>query len=128
MKPNRSRLVAIAAAAFSLMSLPAPAFAQIPSTGVFKDGNDLFPLCTSRRERDIEMCEWFLMGAHDMAKFYDDTSNDATFCTPANFTASRLREMMVDFWRNNPDARRFSASSAIRNVLSDAFPGACRST
>ena len=116
---------AVAAAAIAL-ALPGGAVAQSPSTGVFKDGNDVYQLCTSRRQPDIDMCEWFLMGAHDMAKYYDDTSGNNTFCTPDGFNAARLREMMVAFWRDNPDARRYSASSAVRHVLVEAFPGACR--
>ena len=115
-------------AACASLALPGAAVAQSPSTGVFKDGNELYPLCTSRRDNDVSNCEWFLMGAHDMAKYYDDTSGNNTFCTPPGFNAARLRELMVAFWRDNPDARRFSASSATRHVLTQNFPGACRRT
>ena len=116
----------VAASAIGALVLGAgAAAAQTRGSGVFKDGNDLFVPCTSTVQADLARCEWYLMGAFDMAKFYDDTSGNATFCSPTGFNAVRLRELVVAYWRSHPDTRRYSASSVARQALKEAFPGPC---
>lgn len=120
------RHVALAATAAALFIAGAAA-AQTPGTGVFKDGAELYPLCTSSQSADIQICEWYLMGAYDMAKYYDDTSGNHTFCTPTGtVNAARVRELVVAHLRDNPDHRRFSASSVLRHVLVQNYPPPCR--
>lgn len=66
------------------------------------------------------------MGAFDMAKYYDDIGGSGQWCAPEGIVATRLRELMVAFWRENQELRRHTASSALHFVLRTTFPGACR--
>ena len=108
----------------------APAFAQetTPARGVFKNGADLYAACTSTKQADVDACDWFLMGAHDMATFYFDTSQlQATFCLPKGSTVEAVRKIAVDRLRAKPQTRNYSAVSGYLNALAEAYPGPCKS-
>ena len=125
----------IALAPALMLVLPAPAMAQsLPGAedtrapGIFKSGEEVYEACTSQSSRERAMCDWFLMGAHDMAALFRDTDQIApdTFCTPAGIEAEELREAVVARWEENPDSRKYSAVSAALNAFVQTWPGICQ--
>jgi len=119
---------ACATAVCAALATAAPAAAQdesIAATSIFKDGDDLWAACTSNAELEIARCEWFLMGAHDMSQYYEDTGAGRTYCSPRGLTAARLRQLLVDYLRREPARRRFSASSLLHSILQRHFRGDC---
>lgn len=116
-----------AAAALLLAGLAMPSAVRaqddaVPSTGVFKTGEDLFPLCTSAKADEVEYCDWYVMAAHDMIKFYGDTGTGGDkICLPVGSKEVAVREAVVNYWRNRPEARRYSAASTIYNALSERY-------
>ena len=101
----------------------APGFAlaqddSTPSTGVFKTAEEVYDLCVSEDETDVEACDWYVMAAHDMIKFYGDTDTGGTkLCSPTGTQALVLREVVLDYWRGDPDGLQYSAVSTIYNAL-----------
>jgi hypothetical protein len=112
---------------FALLPLAASAQESAPARGVFKTGDDLYAACTATDSASIDRCDWFLMGAQDMATYYQDTDQVKTsFCLPAGTNAEALRKLAVDRLRANPNTRRYSAVSGFLNALDEAYPGPCK--
>ena len=71
-----------------------------PSTGVFKTAEQIYMLCVSYDVSEVEACDWYLMAAHDMIKFYGDTETGGTkLCIPEGTQAQVIREVALDYWR-----------------------------
>ena len=100
---------------------PGVALAQdesTPSTGVFKTAEEIYTLCTSDAVVDVEACDWYIMAAHDMIKFYGDTETGGTkLCIPEGTQAQTIRQVVLDYWRADPDGLQYSAVSTIYNAL-----------
>ena len=114
--------------ALAAFILPFAAAAQdaIPARGVFKSGEQVYVDCIATDAAAVARCDWFLMGAHDMATFYQDTSQiEAAFCVPQHVDIETLRKVAVDRWRAQPESRKFSAVSSLLNALSEKYPGPC---
>ena len=89
-----------------------------PSTGVFKTADEIYSLCSSDVDADVEACDWYIMAAHDMIKFYGDTETGGTkLCIPEGTQAQVIREVVLDYWRDDPDGLQYSAVSTIYNAL-----------
>lgn len=89
-----------------------------PSTGVFKNASEIYELCVSDDAADVEACDWYIMAAHDMIKFYGDTETGGTkLCIATGTQAQVIREIVLAYWRNDPDALQYSAVSTIYNAL-----------
>ena len=93
-----------------------------PSTGVFKTAEDIYALCSSDIDTDVEACDWYIMAAHDMIKFYGDTETGGTkLCIPTGTQAVVIREVVLDYWRADPAGLQYSAVSTIYNALEAAY-------
>lgn len=116
--------------AFTALALhAAPAIAQeAKAPGVFKTGEQLYQSCISAVASDVKACDWYLMGAHDMAAMARDLGwiDRDNFCMPRDVDIVRLRGLAVELWRDNADSRRYSAVSAALNAITAAYPGACK--
>jgi hypothetical protein len=114
--------VGAAAMLLALSALsPGVAMAQddsTPSTGVFKTAEEIYTLCASEESSDLEACDWYLMAAHDMIKFYGDTdTGGAKLCIPTGTQALEIRNVLLEYWRADLDGLRYSAVSTIYNAL-----------
>ena len=97
-----------------------------PSTGVFKTAEEIHALCVSEEEADLEACDWYLMAAHDMIKLYGDTETGGTkLCIPEGTQAGVIREVVLDYWRADPDGLQYSAVSTIYNALEAEYVAEC---
>ena len=106
-------------------ALPVAVTAQdsTPSTGVFKTAQQLYDMCTSDDELDVESCDWFIMAAHDMMKFYGDTDmGGSKICLPTGTEELEVRNAVVSYLQNSPGSLRYSAVSTIYNSLTAAYP------
>ncbi|WP_171982393.1 Rap1a/Tai family immunity protein [Sphingomonas sp. LM7] len=111
------------------LMLPVAAMAQdgTPARGVFKTGEQVYADCVSTDAESVARCDWFLMGAHDMASYYQDTDQiEVDFCIPRGTTAETIRKVAVDRWRAQPQSRKYSAVSGLLNALSEKYPGPCK--
>ena len=89
-----------------------------PSTGVFKTAEEIHALCTSDDEADLEACDWYIMAAHDMMKFYGDTETGGTaLCIPEGTQALTIRDVVIAYWQADPEGLQYSAVSTIYNAL-----------
>lgn len=124
---NRGHFLRLGAAMLAGLgiAMPGAALAQssTPSTGVFKTAQQVFDLCTSTEDDEIENCDFFIMASHDMMKFYGDTDMGGTkICVPMGSKELDIRNAVIAYWRANPEARKFSAVSTIYNALTQKFP------
>ena len=93
-----------------------------PSTGVFKSADEIYALCRSEDIAELEACDWYIMAAHDMIKFYGDTDTGGVkLCIPTGTKAMEIRRVVLDFWRNDLDGLQFSAVSTIYNALDETY-------
>ena len=123
------RLMLAAASFAALALLPGVAQAQesIPASGIYKTGQQIYDLCTSKNRADIDKCEYFLMGAHDSFIYFQDIGElDKAICVPTGTGSEVLREVAVTYWRDNPDTRKYSAVSSFWNALVARFPAPCK--
>ena len=104
---------------------PCAALAQddaTPSTGVFKTAEEIYALCVSEEVAQVETCDWYLMAAHDMIKFYGDTDTGGTkLCIPEGTQAQVIREVLLAYWRADPDGLQYSAVSTVYNALEENY-------
>ena len=106
-------------------ALPVAATAQdsTPSTGVFKTAQQLYDMCTSDDETDVEMCDWFIMSAHDMMKFYGDTDmGGSEICLPMGTKELDVRNAVLSYLQGRSGSMGYSAVSTIYNALTAAYP------
>jgi len=89
-----------------------------PSSGVFKTAEEIHALCTSDDESEIDACDWYLMAAHDMMKFYGDTeTGGAVLCIPEGTRADTIRTVVLEYWQADAEGLQYSAVSTIYNAL-----------
>src|SRR5688500_2043931 len=100
---------------------PGAAIAQddsTPSTGVFKTAEEVYELCTSDQTVEVEACDWYIMAAHDMIKFYGDTDTGGTkLCIPTGTQALCVRRVWIDYCDADLEVLQYSAVSTIYNAL-----------
>lgn len=119
----------LAGLAFAAIVAPHAAAAQegSPARAIFKSGEQVYAECTSTDRAALDRCDWFMMGAYDMASYYQDTDQiEVAFCLPAGTTAETIRTIAVDRWRTKPQSRKYSAVSGFLNALSEKHPGPCK--
>ena len=119
----------LAGLAFAAVAIPASAVAQdsTPARGIFKSGEEVYAQCIATDQASLNRCDWFLMAAHDMATYYQDTKQiEVDFCVPKAIKTEEIRQVAVDRWRTKPPSRRYSAVSGFLNALIEKYPGPCK--
>jgi hypothetical protein len=117
------RTITLSFAALAMMAV-APVSAQdtTPSSGVFKTGQQVYDLCVSSKTADLDNCDYFIMGAHDMVKFFGDTDmTDSKICLPDGIKAIEVRNVVLAYWRAKTVRLKYSAVSAISNALVEKY-------
>src|SRR5688572_483699 len=99
---NVAARAALAAALIAATAIPASAQQdEVLSSGVFKTAQEIFELCTSQDEKEVEACDWFIMGAHDMMKLYGDAElGGDRICLPIGTQMLQVRETVLAYWRS----------------------------
>jgi hypothetical protein len=96
---------------------------EVPSSGVFKTAQEIYALCTSQDAKEVEACDWFIMGAHDMMKLYGDAElGGDRICLPIGTQMIQVRETVLAYWRSGQSSLSYSAVSTIYNALTAAYP------
>jgi len=104
-------------------AMPVAAQDSTPSSGVFKTGQQVHDLCTSKAASDLDTCDTFIMAAHDMIKLYGDTKMaEDNICLPTGTTVLEVRGAVLDYWRGKQGGLKYSAVSSIRNALFQKYP------
>lgn len=112
-----------------LLTLPAAAHAQRMSR--VKAGQ-IMQFCTGSDRALVQSCEAYINGVSDTITAYEKTMRDGStevkvpmeLCIAPDVTGVRLRETVVSWLRQNPDARDQEAHAAVARALIAAYP--CR--
>jgi hypothetical protein len=95
---------------------------QIPSTGVFKTTQQVYELCVSTDAAEGELCDHYIMAAHDMIKLYGDTElGGEKICLPTGTPVAEIREALIEYWESEDGGLQYSAVSTIYNALVGAY-------
>lgn len=114
--------MALSACAAAATAIASPAWGQTSNSGTFKTGEELYEVCTSSEDADLEVCDWYIMGVHDAVILHQDLEwVERTICIAEGTTAGELREKVVAYL-NNSDDRDFSAVSMVYNALEAEYP------
>lgn len=110
------------AAALVGASAAATAEEGIPSSGVFKTGDELYAACSSDDEAELDQCYWYIMAVWDTMVFYADIDlTDRYACLSDDSTkVGEMREVVVASL--GKDDRTKSAVSMVFNALTDGYP------
>jgi len=95
-----------------------------PAQAYFLDGDELMNHCSANvaDERfDPAVCVTYIMGAYDAFMFQRLVRNQPR-CTPRTLTAGKLREVVVEYLRDNPDNRGMDASALVWNAIIAEWP------
>src|SRR6188474_3112930 len=101
----------------------APPFVS-PAAAYFLDGDELMNHCSANiadEKYDPAVCVTYIMGAYDAYMFQRLVRNQPR-CTPRSLTAGKLREVVADYLRANPDNRKMDASALIWNAIIAEWP------
>ncbi|MXO58295.1 hypothetical protein GRI89_01890 [Altererythrobacter salegens] len=91
-----------------------------PTAGVFKTGEQLYEVCTSEDDDEIDRCYWYLMGSWDAMTFYADIDlTDRYACLPEDAVVGELRDVVVSYLRGADRSK--SAISLTFNALTDYY-------
>ena len=106
-----------------LAATSAPPFVS-PAAAYFLDGDELMNHCSANiaDERfDPAVCVTYIMGAYDGFMFQRLVRSQPR-CTPRTLTAGKLREVVVEYLRDNPDNRAMDASALVWNAIIAEWP------
>lgn len=102
---------------------PSTAQDSVPSSGVFKSAKQIQEMCASKNTGDVVACDYYIMAAHDMIKYYGDLKlADGNVCSPKNVPSADVRAVVMEYWRGHPATLNLSAVSSIRNALFEKYP------
>jgi hypothetical protein len=99
------------------------AVACTPVPAQWVDGNGLYSDC----EKGNLKCYGYIFGlidALDLSELLTDKPPlpKAKTCMPAEVTGQQLRDVVLEFLRDNPAKRHLAAAVLVAKALSDAFP------
>lgn len=92
----------------------------------FYTGKELYEVCTTERDSKTYVentyeCVAYITGAVDAFNTTRE-ANKLKKCIPANVTISQLKDVTVDFLRENPADRNTSASTLVFAATRKAWP------
>lgn len=102
-----------------IVSLTTPAASQS-----FWNGNELLEICTSKSD---DYCGGYIVGVFDSALPVIEEGNSVhgfQFCAPLEVQQGQVRDIVVQWLRNNPGKRHYPAPAVVMLALSDTYP--CR--
>ena len=85
--------------------------------GYFRDGNALYRECTSTDTEDSASCVAYVVGVVDSFTF---TSRQV--CLPKGVQGGQVRDLVVNFLRERPEMRQYSAPSLITPLVKRVWP------
>ena len=107
-----SLLILLASAGGFAIAMPA-------SAQTYRNGNDLLGDCSASRD----VCVSYVMGVVDAIVFQQRIVTRKKFlCIPGDTTSGRLADIVMDYLRERPENRRWSAALLVNNALVAAFP------
>lgn len=105
-----------------IRSLPALALGLglvLPAVGAlagFETGRSLLGHCTSENIAAKSHCLGYIVGV------YDTMDTTRFFCTPADITAGRLRDVVLTYLQQNPERWDFDAENVVTIALGKVYP------
>ena len=89
------------------------------SAQTYRNGNDLLGDC--RASRDV--CVSYVMGVVDTIVFQQRIVTRKKFlCIPLDETSGRLADIVLEYLKENPESRRWSAALLVNNALVAEYP------
>jgi len=106
------RLMALVVAAGLLW--PSSSFSQ---TRAFDDGNKLYGYCGASNSSDDKVfCAGYVAGISDALQ------GEKRMCMPVEATVEQAVDVIMNFLRDHPEQRHYTAWSISREALGHAFP------
>jgi hypothetical protein len=110
------RLRVLALAAGLLWPVSALSQQPIETTEALYDGNRLYEMCVAQDIVKKEYCRAYISGMTDAFNW------DRFVCNPKHTTEGQVRDVVLNYLRDHPETRHYSAPSLARQALSQAFP------
>ena len=88
----------------------------------FQTGSNLLILCTSKMAVDEVLCLGYLSGAIDAYTDGNQKSYKYNICLPAGITRQRLKDVVVEYLRQNPKMSDYDAAPSIYIASAIEFP------
>jgi hypothetical protein len=88
--------------------------------GSFEDGNGLYALCTSNNLGEQVHCMGYIEGVVDTMKDIDRAFNKPQ-CVPDGTHAKQTVDVVVNYLRDHPVERSYSASSDVYAAVAQAW-------
>jgi Rap1a immunity proteins len=117
-------------ASLAVFVFPLCAFASdLPSTQLaYKTGNQLYALCStpksdSLQNSNLRECLGFISAVADMHNVMVSLNkSEPQFCLNPSVTVGKMRELSVQFLKDNPGFRGVWASLSVTSALAKAHP------
>lgn len=104
--------------AIALASLPSPAAPM-----AFESGNDLFTKCSSDDASPAFIyCLGFVTAIADTMADRSDPFSGYYACFPNGVTKGQVLDVAMQYLRQNPQYRHFSAATLVAAAYAEAFP------
>jgi len=86
------------------------------TSAAFLRGNQLYDRCTSQEIVKRLQCREYIAGMADAFNW------DKFVCGPDQASENQVRDVVVNYLRDHPEVRHYSAASIAREALGEAFP------
>jgi len=102
--------------------------AQSTGSFSFETGNDLYAQCTSNKYQDSAYCLGYIAGVIDLRVAVVTAAQqginimEAKICIPHDVTQGQAKDVVVDFFKRNPQMRHERASIQVDLALFKAWP------
>ncbi len=90
---------------------------------VYVTGATLYSQCVNPAAEPQAACMSYIMGAIDLEAIGEGVGRlPPTLCLPENVPPARLRDIVVAYYRANPDKRQYSAAGVVVTALAVEYP------
>jgi Rap1a immunity proteins len=86
----------------------------------FRGGADLYTSCTTSRGADF--CDAYIMGAVDAMFALKNASGAGNVCITDGVRLRQVRDIVVQYMKDHPETRRYTAASIVVVAVRKAFP------
>jgi hypothetical protein len=113
------RITSVVVACFLILST-----VQAAAANDWYSGNELLSACESKEAVGSGVCLGYIQGVHSTTMLNPLPGSKFKFCTPEGMVAEHLKDVVVEYLRNNPSSLHYAAVSLVIMAVSEAFP--CR--
>ena len=87
---------------------------------IYYSGNDLWKACNDGTTWGNAICTGFILGVADAQELSDGIVK-LRACKPNGIAGTQVKDIAVQFLKNNPQTRHHAAAALVAQSLSEAF-------